>query len=54
MNLPIGDGKISITGPKIGYVYMKTFPLGMQGAFKEGEWINSDGTFDATKKVIMV
>ncbi len=57
-HVPIGDGKISTTGPKTGYVYMARVPRGGHeggpGAFREGEWMNADGTFDLSKKVSVV
>jgi YHYH protein len=48
--LPIGDGKIS-SSAKIGSVFscQTTFPP-VGGAFKDGPWIKSDGTFDLTSK----
>lgn len=49
--LPLGDGKLS-TSPKPGYLYscQTRFPGG-GGAFKDGPWIHSDGTWDATTKI---
>lgn len=48
--LPIGDGKISTT-PKVGYVMRcGTGPGNGGGAFRDGPWIKSDGTFDLTAK----
>jgi hypothetical protein len=53
--LPIGDGKVSKSGPRKGYVYscqtdLPAGPGGPGGAKVEGPWIKSDGTFDATAK----
>lgn len=50
--LPIGDGKVTNSSPRKGYVYAcqsgRSGPGG--GAKVEGPWIKSDGTFDATAK----
>jgi hypothetical protein len=50
--LPIGDGKVSLSGPKRGWVYscQPANPNG-GGAFRDGPWIKGDGTFDLTAKV---
>ncbi len=55
--LPIGDGKVTTSGPKRGYVYScgnagapGGGPPGGGGAFKDGPWIRSDGTFDLSAK----
>jgi hypothetical protein len=51
--LPIGDGRVSTSGPQQGYVYVcqsGMTPPGGAGAFAEGPWIRSDGTFDLTAK----
>lgn len=49
--LPIGDGKVTTSGARRGYVYRcGTSPPGGGGAFKEGPWIRNDGTFDLTAK----
>jgi chitodextrinase len=48
--LPLGDGLISTTGPKKGYIYMSAAPTGTIGAHAKGEWINNKKTFDLTKK----
>jgi hypothetical protein len=49
--LPLGDGKVSTTGPKRGYVYRCGASTGGGGAFADGPWIKDDGTFDLTEKV---
>lgn len=48
--LPIGDGKVA-SSPVAGSVYacQRTFNGG--GAFRDGPWIRSDGTFDYTAKL---
>jgi hypothetical protein len=47
--LPIGDGKVTTSGPRKGYVYRcGTGPGG--GPNPTGPWIRSDGTFDLTAK----
>lgn len=48
--LPIGDGKVTTTGPKRGYVYRCGTSPGGGGAFADGPWIKDDGTFDITEK----
>jgi hypothetical protein len=48
-NLPIGDGKISST-PKKGHVMSCQTTFYGFGAFKAGEWIHADGTWDSTVK----
>ncbi len=50
--LPLGDGKVSYT-PKAGYVYRCGPSNGGGGAFKDGPWIKSDGTFDLTAKAVV-
>ena len=50
-NLPLGDGRNSAE-PKQGYLMpcqMSFF--GGPGAFRDGPWIHSDGTWDATSKI---
>jgi YHYH protein len=51
--LPIGDGKVA-SSAKVGYVFscQTNFPPA-GGAFKDGPWIKSDGTFDFTAKAIV-
>ncbi len=51
-HLEVGDGKYS-TSPQAGYVYscMTTFNGG--GAQGTGNWMNGDGTWDATKKAVI-
>lgn len=53
-HIPIGDGKISST-PKVGYVMscqqnFGGFFGGGGGAFRDGDWIRKDGTWDSTNK----
>lgn len=50
--LPLGDGKIS-TEPRAGYVFacQSRFNPNAGGAFRVGEWIKADGTYDLTAKV---
>jgi hypothetical protein len=49
--LPIGDGKVTTSGARRGYVYRcGVSPPGGGGAFKEGPWIRGDGTYDLTAK----
>jgi hypothetical protein len=49
-NLPIGDGKAGTTGPRRGWIYACRLMQGGGGAFQDGSWIHSDGTFDITAK----
>jgi YHYH protein len=51
--LPIGDGKVTTSGARRGYVYAcrtGMAPPGGAGAFREGSWIRGDGTYDLTAK----
>jgi hypothetical protein len=49
--LPIGDGKVSLSGPKRGWVYAcQPGNPNAGGAFKDGPWIRGDGSFDLTAK----
>jgi hypothetical protein len=49
-NLPLGDGKISSV-PRKGYLMScQNRFFGGGGAFKDGEWIRADGTWDSTAK----
>jgi hypothetical protein len=50
--LPLGDGKVTTSGAKRGYVYACSTwtPPGAGGAFAEGSWIRGDGTFDLNGK----
>jgi hypothetical protein len=54
-DLPIGDGKVTTSGPRKGYVYLcQASPNpGGGGASTNGPWIKSDGTFDETAKAIV-
>jgi|GEM_PF-481054 len=52
--LPLGDGKYTLMGPQKGYIYLASPPRGGDGAYKQGEWINtSEGTFDMTQKAVV-
>lgn len=53
--LELGDGKYS-TSPQIGYVYtcQTNFNFnGTDGEGAEGNWLNGDGTWDATRKAVV-
>jgi hypothetical protein len=53
--LELGDGKYS-TSPQAGYVYtcQTNFNFnGTGGQGAEGNWLNGDGTWDATKKAVV-
>ena len=51
--LPLGDGKFS-SSPKVAHVFScdTQFRSGI-GAFKDGAWIKTDGTFDTTQKAVV-
>jgi hypothetical protein len=50
--LPLGDGKIA-TAPRRGYIWACRIDAQAGGAFKNGPWIRSDGTYDFTKKAVV-
>ena len=50
--LPLGDGKIS-TEPKPGFIWACRVDPNGGGAFRNGPWIKSDGTFDFTQKAVV-
>ncbi len=52
MSLPLGDGKYG-PAPKRGHIYSCQQSFMGGGAFKDGPWIKSDGTFDFTSKVVV-
>src|SRR5215208_2814893 len=49
-NLPLGDGRVSTTGARRGWIYACQTMQGGGGAFRDGSWIHADGTFDLTAK----
>jgi hypothetical protein len=48
-HIPIGDGKVSTDGGKVGYVYECKTPRNVGGAEHAGAWLK-DGYWDATAK----
>ncbi|RLT44484.1 MAG: YHYH protein [Chloroflexi bacterium] len=48
--LPIGDGRVT-SSAQIGSVFSCQRQFGGGGAFRDGPWIRSDGTFDLTAKI---
>lgn len=50
-SLPLGDGKVSATSAQQGYVYACTVPSGGGGAFQDGAWIKSDGSWEPSEKI---
>lgn len=53
--LELGDGKYS-TSPQVGYVYTCQTDFnfnGTGGQGMEGNWLNGDGTWDATRKAVV-
>lgn len=51
-HLEVGDGKYS-TSPQTGYVYSCMTEFNGGGATGTGNWMNGDGTWDATKKAVV-
>ena len=50
--LPLGDGKVTTSGPKRGWIYVCQTSNMPGGAGQEGPWIDSTaGTYDVTQKV---
>jgi hypothetical protein len=49
--LPLGDGKVTTTGAKRGWIYACRTSSDPAGAFTDGPWIKDDGTYDITEKV---
>lgn len=50
--VPLGDGKVS-TSPQRGYVFACQTRFVGGGAFRDGPWIKSDGTWDSTAKALV-
>ncbi len=50
--LPLGDGKVS-NSPAQGQVWVCPARFGGGGAYREGDWIRADGTFDFTAKPVV-
>ena len=50
--LPIGDGRVTTTGPQEGWIFACGIGQGA-GAFTDGPWIKSDGTFDYKNKAVV-
>lgn len=50
-NLPLGDYHVVATGPTVGAVYRCGITGGGGGAFTDGPWIRSNGTWDSTSKL---
>jgi hypothetical protein len=50
--LEVGDGKYSTT-PQVGYVFSCQTQFNGGGASGTGNWMNGDGTWDATKKAVV-
>jgi hypothetical protein len=50
--LQVGDGKYA-TSPQVGYVFSCQTQFNGGGASGTGNWMNSDGTWDATKKAVV-
>jgi hypothetical protein len=50
-NLPLGDYHVSLTTPSVGSIYICNVLGGGGGAFTDGPWIHSNGTWDSTAKL---
>ncbi len=50
--LTVGDGKYSAS-PQVGYVFSCQTQFNGGGATGTGNWMNGDGTWDATKKAVV-
>ena len=50
--LPLGDGRVA-REPLAGAVWPCAKAFGGGGAFRAGPWLNGDGTFDLTAKVVV-
>ncbi len=48
-NIPIGDGKVTTSRPKRGYLYL-CHPQTGGGAQVNGPWIHADGTYRASRR----
>jgi YHYH protein len=51
--VPLGDGHVSTTEAKRGWVYACNTMSGGGGAFGEGPWIHSNGTFEPAAKPVV-
>ena len=51
-HLPLGDGHLS-TQPKAGDIWPCHVEADAGGAFRDGPWIHSDGTYDFTAKAVV-
>ena len=52
--LPLGDGRVTASGPRRGWVFAcRVGGPGGSGAFRDGPWIKSNGTFDLTAKAVV-
>lgn len=50
-NPALGDGKYTTTSQEKGYIFSCVSKFGGAGAFRDGEWINEDGTWSPEKKI---
>jgi hypothetical protein len=50
-NLPIGDYHLTATTPQKGWILRCSTNVQSAGAFADGPWIRSNGTFDLTTKL---
>ena len=51
-NLPLGDGRTS-RAPQLGALWTCQTSFNGSGAFRNGPWIHTDGTYDSTRKAIV-
>lgn len=50
--LPLGDGRLS-NAPRVGHIWPCRTDPNAGGAFRDGPWINGDGTYDFTAKAVV-
>jgi hypothetical protein len=52
--LPLGDGKVTTSGPRRGWIDVcRLSTVNQPGAFRDGPWIKGDGTYDRTAKAVV-
>ena len=49
-HIPVGDGKLTTTSPRAGYLFVCTIPNSANPPGR-APWIGSDGTWDSTAKI---
>ena len=52
--LPLGDGRVTTSSPRRGWIFAcRVGGPGGPGAFRDGPWIKSNGTFDLPAKAVV-